>query len=161
MAVKASIAIMLLRLVVKPAHRYIVWASIVVTEVYSLAFFLLFIFQCSPSSYFWTRFGNGKDTCITTSAVVGAVYAYSVIVMVTDFTFAILPCVVVWNLENIPKREKVMVGFILAMGAIASIATIARLPYVHTLSNAADFFCSTNRGYHRNVEAEAIYQISL
>ena len=52
MAVKASIAIMLLRLVVKPAHRYIVWASIVLTEVYSLAFFLLFIFPFNVYSLF-------------------------------------------------------------------------------------------------------------
>ncbi|EME40870.1 hypothetical protein DOTSEDRAFT_137132 [Dothistroma septosporum NZE10] len=144
MAIKASIAIMLLRLLVDVTQRTILYVVLIATELYSAAFFLLFVFQCSPVSYFWTRFAGAEGACLNTSAVTGAVYAYSAIMCVGDWTFSILPVIIVWKLEQLPKREKAMVGIILAMSAIASIATIARIPYIHTLSNKDDFLYVTS-----------------
>lgn len=118
MAIKASIALMLLRLLVDATQRAILLVVLVVTELYSAAFFLLFIFQCSPVSYFWTRFAGAEGFCLNTAAVTGAVYAYSAIMCFGDWTFSILPFIIVWKLEQLPKREKAMVGIILAMSAM-------------------------------------------
>ncbi|KAF2159730.1 hypothetical protein M409DRAFT_70796 [Zasmidium cellare ATCC 36951] len=143
MAIKASIAIMLLRLMVATWHRIVIYAVLIVTELFSTAFFFLFIFQCTPSSYFWMRLAGAKGSCLNTSVIVNGVYAYSSILCVGDWIFSFLPFWIVWKLELVSKKEKVMVGIILAMSAIASIATIARIPYIHTLSDQADFLYAT------------------
>lgn len=118
MAIKASIAIMLLRLMVAVWHRITIYTVIVVTEVFSAAFFFLFIFQCTPSSYFWMRLAGENGSCLKTSVVVNAVYAYSSISCIGDWIFSFLPFWIVWNLELVSRREKLMVGIILAMSAV-------------------------------------------
>jgi len=117
MAIKASIALMLLRLTIKPVHRYVIYITLVTTELYSAGFFLLFVFQCRPSAYFWTRYTNGEGSCIKPSITVDGVYAYSAITCVGDWIYAILPCILVWNLQ-MRKTQKFFVALILAMGAM-------------------------------------------
>lgn len=117
MAIKASIAIMLLRLSVRPAHKVILWITIIVTEIYSAFFFFLFVFQCIPSQYFWTRFTGGQGSCLDTSIIIGATYGYSAITCVGDLVFSILPVLLVWSLQ-MGRKEKAAVVAILAMGAM-------------------------------------------
>ena len=124
MAIKASIGLMLLRLAVKPIQRIIIWATLIITEVYSGAFFFLFIFQCIPSQYFWTRYTGGQGHCMSTNVIVANVYAYSAITCIGDWIYAILPCVLVWNLQ-MAKTQKYFVALILAMGAM----------YVHAVTS--------------------------
>jgi hypothetical protein len=142
MAIKASLAIMLLRLAVDRTHRIIIWITIIVTELFSAAFFFVFIFQCTPSSYFWTQYTGAKGSCINPMVIVYSTYVYSALICVGDWTLAIVPYFIVRNLQMRP-RAKVLVAVILAMGAIASTATIIRIPYLHTLSNKADFLYAT------------------
>lgn len=118
MAITASIAIMLLRLMVATWHRIVIYAVLIITELFSTAFFFLFIFQCSPSSYFWMRLAGAKGACLNTSVIVNGAYAYSSILCVGDWIFSFLPFWIVWNLELVSKKEKVMVGIILAMSAM-------------------------------------------
>lgn len=117
MAIKASIGLMLLRLAVEPIHRIVVWTTLAITELYSTAFFFLFIFQCLPSEYFWTRYTGGKGHCIEPNITVANVYAYSAITCIGDWIYAILPCLLVWNIQ-MPKAQKYFVALILAMGAM-------------------------------------------
>lgn len=142
MLAKASIAVMLLRLTVFRTHRIIIWTVLTVTELYSGFFFLLFIFQCQPSQYFWTQYTGGQGTCIDTSITIGAFYAYSAITCVGDWIYATLPYFLVWKLQ-MDTRSKIVVIIILSMGAIASTATIIRIPYVHTMGNVDDFLYAT------------------
>lgn len=117
MAIKASIAIMLLRLSVRPTHKIILYTTIFMTEIYSAFSFFLFIFQCTPSKYFWTRFTGGSGTCLDTSIVVAATYGYSAITCAGDFVFSLLPVLLVWSLQ-MDVKEKAAVVFILAIGAM-------------------------------------------
>lgn len=117
MAIKASIAIMLYRLSVRPAHKMILWVVTIITEVYGLFFFFLFIFQCSPSEYFWTRLTGGEGSCLDTSIVVGATYGYSALTCISDLFYSILPVLLVWSLQ-MGRKEKAAVVVILAMGAM-------------------------------------------
>jgi hypothetical protein len=119
MAIKASIAIFLLRICVNKIHKFIIWAVIGVTEVYSLFFFLLFVLQCRPTSLFWLRYGDSppSGSCLDAIVVSDAFYAYSAISCLTDWTYSILPIFLVWKLQ-MNKRVKISVVAILAAGAM-------------------------------------------
>ena len=117
MAIKASIGIQLLRLAIQPRYRNTIYAVLVVTELYSFAYFFIFVFQCSPSSYFWTRLSGSSGTCLNPHVTINATYAYSAITCVGDWTFAILPCFLVWGLQ-MDTQKKIYLIIILSMGAM-------------------------------------------
>lgn len=142
MLAKASIAVMLLRLTVIRTHRIIIWTVLIITELYSGFFFFLFIFQCQPSQYFWTQYTGGKGSCVSSSIIIGVFYGYSAMTCATDWIYATLPYFLVWKLQ-MDKRSKIVVVIILSLGAIASTATIIRLPYVHTMGDLDDFLYAT------------------
>jgi hypothetical protein len=144
MFLKASIAVFLLRLCVVEIQRYIIYAVVGLTQIYSVVFFFIFVFQCSPSSYFWTRFAPvpGVGYCIDASIPTNFFIGYSAIACLTDWTLALLPIFLVKNLQ-MNKQTKISVALILSVGAIASSATIIRIPYLKGLTDAADFLYST------------------
>ncbi|KAH7018203.1 uncharacterized protein B0I36DRAFT_276695 [Microdochium trichocladiopsis] len=145
MAIKASISLFLLRICVAKVQKIIIWTCLVVTEVYSTFFFLLFVLQCRPTSLFWLRYGPDPPagSCLDPSIVPAAFYGYSAISCVVDWTFSILPIFLVWNLQ-MNFRMKVSVVLILAAGVIASSATIVRFPYLYSLTDVEDFLYSTS-----------------
>jgi len=117
MAIKGSIAMMLLRILVAKTHRVILYTTLICYELYSLAFFLIFVFQCWPISNFWLRFANVPGRCVDTSVTVNATYAYSAVACASDWVFSILPFIVVMGL-NMKARDRFMVGIVLAMSAV-------------------------------------------
>lgn len=117
MALKLSIGIQLLRIAVNRIHKGIILVTVVVLEIYSAAFFFLFVLQCRPSAYFWTRYTGGKGTCLDTNIIVNATYAYSAISCVADWTMAIIPVFIIWNLQ-MNVRTKISVAMVLSMGAM-------------------------------------------
>jgi hypothetical protein len=118
MALKFSIAIFLLRIAVAKVHIYIIWFTVAVVEIYSAFFFFLFVLQCRPSEYFWTRYTGGTGTCINPDTTVIATYVYSAISCAADWTLGIIPVFLVWNLQMNP-RTKLSVAMILALGAVS------------------------------------------
>ncbi|KAK1779797.1 hypothetical protein QBC45DRAFT_373944 [Copromyces sp. CBS 386.78] len=139
MALRLSIGVQLLRIAVSRTHRLIIYTAVTVFQVCSVAFFLLFVMQCLPSKFFWTRFlGDLDGKCINPEITVNATYAYSAVSCATDWTLGLLPISLVWHLQMTP-RTKLMVAAILALGAVASTATIVRMPYVKDMSNQLDF----------------------
>lgn len=118
MAVKLSIGLMLLRLVVEKTHRLAIYITVGVAEIYSLGFFVIFLLQCTPPKFFWTRYQGDLDgKCFSTSIIVNVFYAYSAIVCVVDWTLAILPWFLVKGLQ-MNSRTKMMVALVLAMGSM-------------------------------------------
>lgn len=110
---------MLLRFLHDVPHRIIIYSVSTIMQLYSVAFFFLFIFQCWPSSYFWTRFSPGhQGTCLPTLHIVYASYGYSAIMCIVDWTYSILPIVIVWKMQALAGREKVLVGILLGLGAV-------------------------------------------
>ncbi|RDW69763.1 hypothetical protein BP6252_08783 [Coleophoma cylindrospora] len=145
MAIKASIAIFLLRVCVKTAHKVIIWTVLVTTEIYSFFFFLLFVLQCLPTSLFWNRYKETppEGKCIRGIIVYNSFYGYSAISCAADWTFSILPIFMVWGLQ-MDLRIKLFVVAILAAGALASTATIIRFPELHHLNDIGDFLYTTS-----------------
>src|ERR1700710_2753890 len=117
MALKASIGIFLLRITIIRTHRVLIWMVVIAIEVYSTAYFFLFVLQCIPSAYFWNRFTGGQGRCIPPKVTVDATYAYSSISCLADWTLAIVPIFIVKDL-NMNFRTKIVVALILAMGSM-------------------------------------------
>jgi hypothetical protein len=113
---KISIGIFLLRVTVRPIHHYIIYTVMGATCVISTVFFFLSIFQCSPVSYFWNRSIPG-GSCINIDVIIGIAYLYSGVAALCDFTFGLLPVVMIMNL-NMPMKTKILLAPILSMACV-------------------------------------------
>lgn len=118
MAVKLSIGLMLLRFLLERWHRMLIYTCLGILELYSVAYFFLFVFQCSPPSWFWQRLQGVSDgTCMNTAVIINATYAYSAITIVIDITFAMLPWVMVRSL-SMNRRTKLLVAIVLGLASV-------------------------------------------
>lgn len=86
-----------------------------VSVVTGLTFFFVTIFQCHPVSYFYDKSQDG--TCVDMNVVIALGFVYSVSSIITDFTFAILPALIVWNLQ-LKRRTKIALIPLLTMGVV-------------------------------------------
>ncbi|KAF2019494.1 hypothetical protein BU24DRAFT_419111 [Aaosphaeria arxii CBS 175.79] len=139
---KLSIGIFLLRIAVDRVHRLALWVCLITVEVYSVFFLMLFVFQCTPISFFWERFRGANGRCVNSDIVVGSFYGYSAISCITDWAFSIIPIFIVRKLQ-MSSQKKITVAIILGFCAIGSTATIVRLPYISGMNDTAEFLYST------------------
>jgi hypothetical protein len=112
---KLSIGWFLLRIAIKRIHIFIIHSAMFVTVVAGLAFFFVTFFQCNPISYFWNKTQPG--TCIDDSVVKALGYLYSTFSIISDLTFALVPAVLVWDLQ-LKMRTKVALIPLLTMGCM-------------------------------------------
>ncbi|KAH8726920.1 hypothetical protein GQ44DRAFT_770849 [Phaeosphaeriaceae sp. PMI808] len=137
---KFSIGFLLLRISFRRIHTWILYAAMLTSVVAGGAFFLVTVFQCNPVSYFWAKKGH-SGTCVNNDLIIGLAYLYSAFSIISDFTFAIIPGFLVWNLQ-LKRRAKIALIPLITMGCIASAAVIARLPFVGKF-NSPDFLWAT------------------
>ncbi|KAK7749708.1 hypothetical protein SLS53_000287 [Cytospora paraplurivora] len=136
MLIKLSIGFFLLRLAVQKRYTYTVYASMVIVLIWSLALFFWDIFQCSPVQAQWDyTIPNLK--CVSAQEVVNTAYALSVMTIVTDWLYALLPIPMIWKVK-MNKQTKATVVVILGLGIFASIATLIRLKYLADLTDTSD-----------------------
>jgi hypothetical protein len=126
---------------------------------YSIFYFFLVIFQCSPVSFFWGQYEGMKGTCINPAIVPDASIAHSVVNFIADWVLGLLPIALIYNLQ-MNTRTKVSVAAILSLGLLfvtippltlhifltthrAGIATMIRIPYIKVLSLTQDFLFAT------------------
>lgn len=115
---KVSIALALLRLTVRQAHRIILWTIIGVVTAIGLMFWLVLLFDCHPISYFWLRLEpTHSGTCLSIDTLLAIAYLYSAITIFCDLTLGILPVFLIWRLQ-MNGRTKVALGVILSLGAM-------------------------------------------
>ncbi|RDK46528.1 P-type ATPase [Aspergillus phoenicis ATCC 13157] len=139
---KVAIALALLRLAVRPLHRFILWTVIGTVICIGLVFWLILLLDCRPIGYFWGQINPLKSgTCLPTNILLIIAYIYSSLSIVCDFTLGIFPAALIWGLHMSP-RTKVALGAILGLGAVASVAVVIRLPYLKHYADA-DFLYST------------------
>ena len=139
MFVKLSIGIFLLRIAMQKRYKYIIWASLVVITLWSLALFFWDVFQCNPVEKQWD-YTIATGHCVSVSEVVTAAYALSVMTIITDWLFALLPIPMVWNVK-MTKQAKATVIAILGLGIFASVATLIRLKFLADLADTEDILC--------------------
>ncbi|QSS62353.1 integral membrane protein [Histoplasma capsulatum] len=139
--VKISFCLSLLRVVV--VGRIYVWTIYAVgaiTVIFTTFYFFFALFSCSPVSYAWERVRqhNQGGTCRQYFKVVSGSYAHGAVVCAGDITLAIVPALMIWKLQ-LNSRTKLSAGILLGFGSVASVATIARLTYIHHGYDQVDF----------------------
>ncbi|KKZ64281.1 hypothetical protein EMCG_09744 [[Emmonsia] crescens] len=145
--VKISFCLSLLRVVViGRAYVYAIYTVGVVTTIFTIFFFFFTLFTCWPVDFLWNQIRNLHDegTCRQYRKVIAGNYAHGSIICLGDLTLAIVPALMLWNL-NLNYRTKLSAGFLLGFGSIASVATIARLPFVKYGYDQVDFLFTNSR----------------
>lgn len=117
LALKFSIGVFLLRIVVHRSQTIILWTLMIVSAMMSIYFFLLFLFQCQPVEYFWGQYAGIDGHCIDPVIISRTAYVYSAISCWSDWSFCILPGFMVWNVQMNP-RTKASVLLLFALGAV-------------------------------------------
>ncbi|KAJ8121314.1 hypothetical protein ONZ43_g2201 [Nemania bipapillata] len=97
----------------------------------SFASFFPIVFECSPVSYAWLRLdGMHKGHCVNYRAFV---WSATLIGIALDFWIVLLACFLMSGLQ-IPLKKKIMVYAMFTVGLITIAVSIARLPYINTLT---------------------------
>lgn len=66
-----------------------------------------------------------------------AAYSISVMTIVSDWLYSIMPIFMIWNVK-MSLQKKLTVGFVLSLGIFASVATLIRLKYLIELADYSD-----------------------
>ncbi|EQL34275.1 hypothetical protein BDFG_03805 [Blastomyces dermatitidis ATCC 26199] len=141
MIVKVSFCLSLLRIIiVGRAYIFTIYTVGVITFIFTTFYFFFALFSCSPVEYTWEQIRNPDlaGTCRQYFKVVAGSYAHSSIICAGDLTLATVPALMIRKLQ-LNRRTKLSACVLLGFGSVASIATIARLTYVHHGYNQVDF----------------------
>ncbi|ETN38243.1 uncharacterized protein HMPREF1541_06274 [Cyphellophora europaea CBS 101466] len=133
--IKFSICVALLRICgTRYVFKYSLWAIMAITAVAGIGSMIGIVASCSPPSAFWDPTSGTCNASINTVAA----YFISACSILTDFALAILPGLLLWNVQ-MKRTIKVSVGIILALAAFASCATLVRLRYLLALLDSKNF----------------------
>ncbi|KAH7018006.1 uncharacterized protein B0I36DRAFT_368060 [Microdochium trichocladiopsis] len=142
-ASKLSIGYFLLRVTVRRLHLWLLYITMAVTLCAGLAFFVGSFLQCRPISYWWTRYGDpAGGFCIDPTIIIVLAYMYSVFAITSDLMMALFPALLISAL-NMNRQLKILLIPLMAMGTIASLGLVVRLPWLLKLRDTEDFLWST------------------
>lgn len=114
--IKLSIGIFLLRIAVLKRYKWILYISMGVIAAWSTGIFLFDIFQCSPIELQWD-FTITNGSCVSLDAIVNGSYAISVLNVLSDWLYALLPIPMIWSVK-MTVQAKITVAFILGLGIL-------------------------------------------
>jgi hypothetical protein len=114
--IKLSIAVFLLRIAVGRSYRVILNASMAIVAVWTAGVFFFDVFECKPVEFQWDyTIPNGS--CIPGDSLVSAGYAFSVLSVLSDWLYALLPVPMLWNVK-MNTQTKIIVLIVLSLGVL-------------------------------------------
>ena len=112
--VKASVCFAIYRITISKRIRGVLWFLVSISAASGLLIVCALMGICDPVSEIW-RFAPGGHCRSTMRATIKAVVVTSTITsIITDFGCAIIPYVVLWNLQ-MPVRTKVSIAALLGL----------------------------------------------
>ncbi|KAF2816597.1 uncharacterized protein BDZ99DRAFT_515181 [Mytilinidion resinicola] len=113
----------------------LVWASIAFVIVYAVIFITVLPLTCNPVNAFWNQFdfspGGWPETHkFHCHPEYKSLFAGASISMVQDIMAAVLPIMLLWNLQ-LPRRQKLAIYGIFALGLVTTICGAMRIYYLH------------------------------
>ncbi|ODA81736.1 hypothetical protein RJ55_00239 [Drechmeria coniospora] len=135
MFIKLSIGVFLLRLSVGSVYKWILRVSLFIISFWSIGIFFWDIFQCSPVMRQWDIRIDGR--CAGAGEIISAIYALSVMTVLSDWLYALLPIPLLWNVK-MTKQAKATVIVVLGLGIFASFATLVRLKFLSGIEEMND-----------------------
>ncbi|KAF5610146.1 integral membrane protein PTH11 [Fusarium subglutinans] len=108
-----------------PWHRVVAWMTLAMAVICAMIVFIGLFVLCKPLSATWN--GDGKCSPPSTLAILACFVSASSIL--TDIICAALPALMLYK-SQMKLATKVSISLVLGLGALASVATIIRMPYV-------------------------------
>jgi len=136
-ALKISLAIFFLRIVVRQWQRRVIWITTAIYTIYATAFAFVAVFQCGIPTNFLIKEAVG--ICIKDDVLQPLNYIHASLNAVSDWTFAFLPVFLLWN-SQMPRSAKISAGLLLSLGAVGSIISLVRIAYIPGLKTGPAFF---------------------
>lgn len=155
---KLSLGIFLVRIINRKSHRILVYVVMTISTMWGIAVSLVAVFQCGYpknadfyiqqrklSIYFCcVLHGTDEDSglygrCISGDMAVGFTYSHAVVSASSDVIFTTLPLFILRDAQ-INKRAKIVLGVILMLGAIGSVASLVRFVYIEELKVVTNQF---------------------
>ncbi|KAF2868788.1 hypothetical protein BDV95DRAFT_609694 [Massariosphaeria phaeospora] len=124
--VKASICVLIMRISTNRIHHWILYGVIFASTAGSIIRICAFLGRCHPVEAAWDP---SKGKCGSPEIMTHVAYFFGALCIATDWICAVIPVFVVWNIR-LTWKAKVYVGIMLALGVLASIATIIRMRYL-------------------------------
>ncbi|CAD6444789.1 1bdca599-df33-495f-b153-99621d112df9 [Sclerotinia trifoliorum] len=145
-AIKTSIALFYLRILISPWQRLSVKCIMWIVIIFSFTYLCCAVVQCWPVKFTWERFGTNSSletgSCFPDAVMLSGTYLHCIISAVSDWALALLPIVMIWGVQ-IPVGLRVIVGMIVLCGIIASTSTLIRIKTVPNIKEKQDFLYNT------------------
>lgn len=116
MVLKISLGIFFARIVVKSWQLVLIYVTVAVTIISSMASFFYCLFRCGPNlnDYVFRQLAN---RCTAQALDRFFAYQHASFTTLSDCIFAILPIFILWN-TSLGRRSKISVGVILSLAAL-------------------------------------------
>ncbi|KAH8846275.1 hypothetical protein MCOR29_009298 [Pyricularia oryzae] len=132
--VKLSVCAAVLRITSHQRRRYIIFATMALSLTTGIAFVVGLLAQCSPLETLWSQDMSeaAESRRRRAGRVVAALfYLVSAVNIASDLVIAVFSIFILRHVR-MKRYMKISVGAALSLGVLASVATIARLPYIST-----------------------------
>nr|RBR01100.1 hypothetical protein FVER53263_10593 [Fusarium verticillioides] len=133
---KVSVAMFLLRIVMKPWHRWVLWFYDVSMMIMSIFLGVTVFAQCTPAESIWNPELADQRVCHLSLTIVAITYCSYAAAM--DFILAGFPWIALHGLNMKPK-ERHTICLSLSMGVFAGTCGVFRTTGLTSLSNSQDY----------------------
>ncbi|EUC28265.1 hypothetical protein COCCADRAFT_30444 [Bipolaris zeicola 26-R-13] len=132
---KLMLLFFFLRIFPKQSIKRIIWATIVFTCLYAIAFITASIFQCRPISYNWWKWdGEHQGQCININALA---WSNAIISIITDIWMLAVPLWEVFQLQ-LSWRKKLSVAIMFCVGTFVTVISVLRLRSLVTFAASSN-----------------------
>ncbi|KAK7990285.1 integral membrane family protein [Apiospora arundinis] len=135
-AVKMSIGLFLLRIAPNKGYRRALQGVMVFTMAYTMMCFVTLLLQCTNLAVLWDP--TVQAVCWSKQTLQALSYANSIVNIVTDMFFAVLPAPMLWNVQ-INVRTKASLICIMGLGVFAVAAAIVKSFFISNYGKTGDF----------------------
>ncbi|PSK34545.1 hypothetical protein B9Z65_8871 [Elsinoe australis] len=136
--VKTSIALALYRITNSKVIKCYLWFIIGLSIATSFVILGVLLSICSPFAGLW-NYTITRSCAATAGQRINGVFIFSTIsAIVTDFSCAIIPYIIIWRLQ-MPKKTKILLASVLGLSFVACAATLVRLKYIPRYTARTEF----------------------
>ncbi|KAL2813074.1 hypothetical protein BDW59DRAFT_154971 [Aspergillus cavernicola] len=129
---RLSVSITLLQIILDIKNRAVLYLIATLSTATGIGVFFFIIFRCIPVNSYWTTPDRASfgDHCVSAHSILSVWYLSSAIAAFSDLTLAIVPILTIWQLR-LSISTKLALAVILGFGCIATVAVIARIPFLN------------------------------
>jgi hypothetical protein len=135
--IKTSVALLLMRLRPTTGWRWFFYIMLSIQFVTATFASIMHLTLCIPIEALWTP-TNINKRCWGNAAFHASLTVTSIIVILTDMMFALLPLSFLHHIR-VSHRDRVVIGLLMALGLFASAASVVKTVYVHQFDEGGDF----------------------